>query len=220
MNLTPLGDQAILAHFATEPAAVAFAETMRSASWPEVIDIVPAYASVAVFFDLARIRHAEILARIKTLGINHSSAASIGCLHDIPCCYDRGPDLAHVAEQLRLSTTEVANLHSGTDYTIYAIGFCPGFPYLGYLPEALCGLARLATPRVRVPRGSVGLTGRQTGIYPLVRPGGWNLIGQTPFELVDVETGYFPLRVGDRIRFRPIPSSEFDRLLGTRLAVS
>ncbi len=219
MNLEPLGDQAILAHFGTESAAVTFDAAVRSANWPEVVDVVPAYTSVAVFYDLARIRHAELAARILALSINDSSTANIGRLHDIPCCYDRGPDLNHVAGQLRISPAEVVSLHSGTDYTVYAIGFCPGFPYLGYLPEALRGLPRLATPRVRVPRGSVGLTGRQTGIYPLERPGGWNLIGQTPLELVDVESNYFPLRVGDRIRFHAIGAAEFDRFQGSRLTV-
>ncbi len=220
MNLDPLGDQAVLAHFSTESAAVAFAAAVRLANWPEVVDVVPAYTSVAVFFDLARIRQAELAARIRALPISDSSTATAGRLHDIPCCYHRGPDLNHVAGQLGISPAEVVSLHSAADYNVYAIGFCPGFPYLGYLPEALCGLPRLATPRVRVPRGSVGLTGRQTGIYPLERPGGWNLIGQTPLELVDVESDYFPLRVGDRIRFRAIDEAEFDRLRNSRLAVS
>ena len=93
----------------------------------------------------------------------------------------------------------------------------PGFPYLGYLPEKLCGVPRLNSPRIRVEPGSVGLTGRQTGIYPLPRPGGWNLIGRTPLTLVDVADGYFPLRVGDRVRFSRIESSEYERLYGMRL---
>jgi inhibitor of KinA len=102
-------------------------------------------------------------------------------------------------------------------YTVYAIGFSPGFPYLGYLPEALCGVPRLDAPRVRVDAGSVGLTGRQTGIYPQVRPGGWNLIGRTPLRLVDIADGYFPLRTGDRVRFTRIDESTFQQLKGERL---
>jgi inhibitor of KinA len=220
MNIVPLGDQALLATFATETTALTFAEAVRSVAWPEIVDIVPAYVSVAVFYDFSRIRQTELRARMQALSLKQSSTATVGRLHDIPCCYERGPDLARVAQQTGLSPIEVAALHSGSDYTVYAIGFCPGFPYLGYLPEALSGLPRLSTPRVRVPRGSVGLTGRQTGIYPLERPGGWSLIGQTPLELVDVESDYFPLRVGDRVRFRPIDAAEFDRQLGARLAVS
>src|SRR5205814_3381261 len=116
-----------------------------------------------------------------------------------------------------LSPAEVVRLHAGTEYTVYAIGFCPGFPYLGYLPAALAGVPRLATPRLRVEPGSVGLTGRQTGIYTEARPGGWNLIGRTPLELVNVADGYFPLRTGDRVRFIRIDEAEFRRLQGRRL---
>ena len=106
---------------------------------------------------------------------------------------------------------------AATEYTVYAIGFCPGFPYLGYLPAPLCGVPRLASPRLRVEPGSVGLTGRQTGIYTEARPGGWNLIGRTPLVLVDVADGYFPLRTGDRVRFEPIDRADFVRLEGRRL---
>ena len=107
--------------------------------------------------------------------------------------------------------------HAGTDYVVYAIGFCPGFPYLGYLPPELCGVPRLPAPRLRVEAGSVGLTGRQTGIYTQARPGGWNLVGRTPLVLVDVADGYFPLRTGDRVQFERIDEAEFQRLQGQRL---
>jgi inhibitor of KinA len=103
------------------------------------------------------------------------------------------------------------------DYTVWAIGFCPGFPYLGYLCPELCGVPRLPSPRLRVETGTVGLTGRQTGIYTEPRPGGWNLIGRTPLELVNVKDGYFPLRTGDRVRFERIDEAEFGRLQGQRL---
>ena len=126
-------------------------------------------------------------------------------------------DLARVAESTGLAADEVIRLHTGTEYTVYAIGFCPGFPYLGYLPEPLCGVPRLEAPRLRVEPGSVGLTGRQTGIYTEARPGGWNLIGRTPLQLVNVVDGYFPLRTGDRIRFERIGTAEFRRLQGQRL---
>ena len=123
-------------------------------------------------------------------------------------------DLERVARHVRMSPEEVIRLHRGTEYTIYAIGFSPGFPYLGYLPDPLCGVPRLESPRPRVEPGSVGLTGRQTGVYPEARPGGWNLIGRTPLKLVDVVEGYFPLRTGDRVRFEPIDAAEFHRLRG------
>src|SRR5262249_51069967 len=207
----------VLAHFPTEAQALAFAAAVRAAGWPELVDVVPAYYSVAVYHDPARVDVAELKQRLAALPLNPSSATAVGRLHVIPCCYHLGPDLTRVAEQTRLRPSQVIELHAGSDYTVYAIGFCPGFPYLGYLPEALCGVPRLPSPRLRVPPGSVGLTGKQTGIYPLERPGGWNLIGQTPLELVHVADGYFPLPAGDRVRFAPIDKGEFERLKGKRL---
>ena len=128
--------------------------------------------------------------------------------------------MPRVAEYLELPAEEVIRQHTGTEYTVYAIGFCPGFPYLGYLPAALGGVPRLDQPRLRVEAGSVGLTGRQTGIYTEVRPGGWNVIGRTPLELVHVEDGYFPLRTGDKVRFERIGEADFQRLAGQRLRLS
>jgi inhibitor of KinA len=127
-------------------------------------------------------------------------------------------DLARVCEATKLSAEDVIRLHIATPYTVYAIGFVPGFPYMGYLPKELCGVGRLPSPRVRVEPGSVGLTGRQTGIYPLARPGGWNLIGRTPLVIVDVADGFFPLRVGDAVRFERIDEKQYRELEGERLA--
>jgi inhibitor of KinA len=125
--------------------------------------------------------------------------------------------MARVTEHTGRGAEEVIRLHTTTEYTVYAIGFCPGFPYLGYLPAPLCAVPRLPSPRLRVEVGSVGVTGRQTGIYTEPRPGGWNLIGRTPLALVDVADGYFPLRTGDRVRFERIDEAEYRRLEGERL---
>jgi len=217
MNLNPLGDQGILAAFATEAQALAFAAAVRAIDSPDILDVVSAYASVAVFHDATRTTVASLQARLQALPHEPSSAAVVGRLHAIPCCYELGPDLGRVAGHCRLTPSEVIDRHVGSDYAVHAIGFCPGFPYLGYLPEALSGVPRLSSPRLRVEAGSVGLTGRQTGIYPLPRPGGWNIIGLTPLELVSVEDGYFPLHTGDRVRFTPIDRHEYERLRGTRL---
>jgi inhibitor of KinA len=127
------------------------------------------------------------------------------------------PDLPRVCEHSGLAADEVIRLHTGTEYTVYAIGFVPGFPYLGYLPPELCGVGRLPSPRLKVEPGSVGLTGRQTGIYPLPRPGGWNLIGRTPLTIVDVADGVFPLRVGDRVKFERIDERRYREMEGVRL---
>jgi inhibitor of KinA len=125
--------------------------------------------------------------------------------------------MARVCGHTGLSADEVIRLHTATAFTVYAVGFVAGFPYLGYLPPRLCGVGRLESPRPRVDPGSVGLTGRQTGIYPVPRPGGWNLIGRTPLVIVDVADGFFPLRVGDAVRFERIDEAEYRRLVGQRL---
>src|SRR5438046_2880036 len=148
MNIFPLGDQGVLACFGTELEALAFAAAVSAARWPEIVDVVPAYFAVAVFHDPARVHLGPLERRLQSILITSSSAAPVGRLHVIPCCYDLGPDLARVAEQTRLSVDEVIALHSQTEYTVYAIGFCPGFPYLGYLSEPLCGVPRLPSPRL------------------------------------------------------------------------
>jgi inhibitor of KinA len=219
--LLPLGDQAVLAYFADESSALRFAAAARRGSPPWLADVVQAYASVALFFDPDRcdFRTAADHARRLAERADHAAEAPPGRLHVIPCCYERGPDLGRVAEQTGLTTDEVIRLHAGTEYVVYAIGFCPGFPYLGYLPPPLCGVPRLPAPRLRVEAGGVGLTGRQTGVYTLPRPGGWNLVGRTPLVLVDVAGGYFPIRTGDRVRFRRIDEAEYRNLDGKRLPV-
>jgi len=218
-SLVPLGDRALLAYFAAEDAAGRFAARVRRHNPPWLTDVVQAYASVAVFFDLDRIDCEEAAGHLRRWEAEGAAAdeAAPGRLHHIPCCYEMGPDLDRVARHGGLDREEVVRLHAATEYTVYAIGFCPGFPYLGYLPGPLCGVPRLDEPRLSVPAGSVGLTGRQTGIYTEVRPGGWNLIGRTPLCLVDVAGGYFPLRTGDRVRFARVDEDEFRRLSGRRL---
>jgi inhibitor of KinA len=218
-TLVPLGDQAALVYFADETAAQRFAAAVRRRNDPRLLDVVQAYTSVAVFFDLDQTDFAAVAEWLRplTAGEAAAPAPAEGPLHRIPCCYHLQVDLERVTRHTGLSAAEVIRLHSGTEYTVYAIGFSPGFPYLGYLPAALCGVPRLETPRKRVEPGSVGLTGRQTAIYPGATPGGWNLIGRTPLQLVDVRDGYFPLRTGDRVRFEPIEEAEFNRLRGRRL---
>ena len=258
MQCVPLGDQAILVYLADEPAAVRLAAAVRAAAPPWLHDVVPAYASVGVFFDADRIGVGEVMEWLGGMNPDPSprppppggegeEAPSRANPSDgvfqlerppsfspsppggggrgegsensflIPVCYEFGPDLAHVAAHLGLPAGEVIRLHTAAEYTVYAIGFVPGFPYLGYLPPGLCGVPRLTSPRLRVEPGSVGVTGRQTAVYPLARPGGWPLIGRTPLVLVDVADGFFPLRVGDRVRFARIDERRYRELEGERL---
>ncbi len=218
-SLQPLGEKAALAVCRDERAALRLADAVRRLAPPWLVDVVQAYMTVAVYFDLDRITFAEAAPVLRDLAASKGATdnRALGKHHVLPCCYEMQLDLEGVARRVGLSPSEVVRLHSATEYTIYAIGFSPGFPYLGYLPSPLCGVPRLETPRLRVEPGSVGLTGRQTGVYPEARPGGWNLIGRTPLTLVDVADGYFPLRTGDRVHFEPINAAEFRRLLGRRL---
>jgi inhibitor of KinA len=218
VNPLPLGDQAVLVYLPDEAAAWRFAAVARVADVPGRLDVVQAYASVAVFFDLGQTSFAAVADALRRLDADAADFTPPQTrTHDIPCCYEMQLDLARVAEHTGLAPEEVIRLHSTTEYTVYAIGFCPGYPFLGYLPPALCGVPRMPAPRLRVEPGTVGMTGRQTGIYPLPRPGGWNLIGQTPLVLVDPADNYFPLRVGDRVRFRRIDEAEYRRREGERL---
>jgi len=130
---------------------------------------------------------------------------------EIPVCYggDHGPDIAHVAQANGLTVEDVIRLHSETIYSIYMIGFTPGFCFLGGLPDEL-HTPRLETPRMRVPEGSVGIANAQTGIYPLMSPGGWQLIGRTPLRLFAPEKeNPFIYKTGDSIRFVPISTESY-----------
>jgi inhibitor of KinA len=214
----PLGDQAVMAYCADEIQALRFAGQVRRAMPAWCVDIVQAYVSVAVFYDIAALDFAEAASWLATVAIDDASAElAVSRLHVIPCCYDLGLDFERIEQHTHLSREAIIALHAGTIYTVYAIGFCPGFPYLGYLHAELAGMPRLASPRLRVEEGSVGLTGRQTGIYTEPRPGGWNIIGRTPLQLVDVKDDYFPLRTGDRVQFRRIDEREFREMAGMRL---
>jgi inhibitor of KinA len=216
MRFSPLGDQALMAYCDTESDASHLAAQIRRANPAWCVDVVQAYLSVAVFYDLAVIEYSRVADWIGQMDRAEGTSLE-GPLHTIPCCYELGLDLPRIEQHTGHGRDEIIALHSGTIYTVYAIGFCPGFPYLGYLPEAIQGVPRLTSPRVRVEAGSVGLTGRQTGIYTEPRPGGWNIIGRTPLTLVDVADAYFPLRTGDRVQFQRIDEARYEELRGERL---
>lgn len=214
-----IADMGILIRFDTEGACQAFSNKIKKAAYTWVLDVVPAYKAVAIYHNpesisLESLIH-EITSDLKITEITTPTQQSK--VVEVPCCYQLGADLEIVAELKGLTTKEVIRLHSETEYCVYAIGFSPGFPYMGYLPKELEGVPRLATPRLKVPAGSVGLTGIQTGIYPEQKPGGWHLIGQTPNLLVDILTQYFAFDIGDKVRFLPISKSVFKKLVGAKL---
>ena len=210
MRIQALGDAAILLRDLDCPAHL-LAAAIEEAQLPGVLEAVASYESVGVYFDPSLFDERQLT----TIQVNRSTGQ--GHLHEIPVCYDLGEDLLEISRHLGLKPVEVIELHSKPTYQCFAVGFCPGFPYLGYLPTELSGVSRRPAPRVRVEPGSVAITGRQTGIYPLQRPGGWSIIGRTPLCLVDVEGAYFPIRAGDSVRFRPISESEYLSRRGERL---
>lgn len=219
--IEPLGDRAFLAHFPAKSSAAGWAAAVRAQGIFGVTDVVLAYQSVAVFADpnradlpgLERFLRGVAAQRPEGSGRTHPAA---GRLVEIPVLYD-GVDLDWVASARRLDPAQVIALHAGVEYDVFAIGFVPGFPYAGYLPPALSGLPRRDAPRLNVPAGSVAIAGRQTGIYPTESPGGWHLLGRTPRCIADLNEGYFPIRAGDRLRFRPITAEEFEAQLHERL---
>ena len=207
IDLVPLGDRAYLARFPAEAGARAWASAARGAGLGGVVDVVLAYRSVAVFADPDRVDFEELESRLRSLA-PASEVIEAGSLVCLPVLYD-GEDLPVVAARLGLTVEQVVAEHASRDYDVFAIGFLPGFPYAGYLPPALSGLARREVPRTRVPAGSVAIAGRQTGVYPGESPGGWHLIGRTLVPIVDVGIRYFPIAAGDRLRFEPVGAEEF-----------
>src|SRR5262249_47019794 len=159
-SLAPMGDLACLLHLDDEEQAWRLASAVRTSSEPWIVDVVQAYRSVAVFFDLQQVRFAQAADRIQRLELTAANAPAISAtLHRIPCCYALEMDLDRVATITELPRDEIIRLHCERTYTVYAIGFCPGFPFLGYLPTELQRVPRLDSPRTRVEPGSVGMTG-------------------------------------------------------------
>jgi len=188
-----------------------------------IIDLVPSYASLLVIYNLYLTDHLAVRHRIKTL-LTHLASSSI--LEDastleskvvaLPAWYseESGPDLAALAEGAGLSVDEVIQLHSEMEYRVYAIGFAPGFAYLGEV-DARIAAPRLSTPRQKVPRGAIAIADRQTAVYPAVSPGGWNLIGLCPTRMFNPDADpTMPVQVGDRVRFEPISRDAFLELGG------
>jgi len=211
----PLGDRAFIAHFASERAAAGWAAAVRGREWPGVTDVVLAYRAVAVFADPETLDPADLESRLAGIAPAGDSRGP-GKLVVIPVFYD-GADLEDVAARLELARDDVTQAHCSVEYDVFAIGFLPGYPYAGYLPLVLSGLPRRDVPRLRVPAGSVAIAGRQTGIYPRESPAGWHVLGTTPLCIADIETNYFPIAAGDRIRFEPISAAEFEARRHERL---
>ena len=185
---------------------------LERAPFPGLIELVPTYRSLALYFDPTRTETEGLFNRIEELALAvEESSSDEGQVMIVPVLYGsgEGPDLEDVARHSGLSPDEVIGRHCGRDYYCYMLGFTPGFPYLGGMDKSIA-MPRLATPRTLIPAGSVGIADRQTGIYPIDSPGGWRLIGQTPLRLFDPE-GISPILIeaGLWIRFRPVERREY-----------
>ncbi|MEP1217384.1 MAG: 5-oxoprolinase subunit PxpB [Marinobacter sp.] len=192
----------------------ALAEECESAFGDALVDLVPSYTTLLVVFDPLRITPCEarqtLLDILTTL--RPAEAGASGKLHELPTWYSShtGPDLQRVADLSDLSVEAVIEAHSSREYRVFALGFAPGFAFMGLLDTALT-CPRLDTPRQKVPAGSVAIAGQQTAAYPVVTPGGWNLIGRTPTRLFDRNReGLSLLRVGDRVRFVAVNQDTFE----------
>lgn len=222
MEIRTAGENALIAYLgeAIDEAVLGRVQRFAAALAPrlgrELTDLIPAYHSLTLVYHPRRISRSALVRLLREIDLEDAPPPA-GRLHELPVWYGApgAPDLPRVAERAGLSEAEVVALHSNTAYRVYAIGFAPGFAYLGIVDPRLA-TPRLATPRLRVPAGAVGIADRQTAVYPLPSPGGWNLIGRCPLPLFDPRrTPPTPFAVGDRVRFRPIGEAEF-RALGGR----
>ncbi|MFC4023520.1 5-oxoprolinase subunit PxpB [Oceanobacillus longus] len=189
-----------------------FCMYLKEENIPGVIEWIPTYTAVSIIYDPYYILYDSLKKRIESMQ-NQLSAIELPAAEviHIPVLYggEKGPDLEQVAYLNGLDESEVISIHSGTDYLIYMMGFIPGFPYLGGMSDKIAA-PRLSNPRPKIPLGSVGIAGEQTGIYPLESPGGWQIIGQTPLKIYDPnrETPIL-LRAGNYVRFFAINAAEF-----------
>ena len=197
----------------TGAGVAALEQAVHRAHLIGIIETVPAFASLLVRYDPLQTDYDDVSAALCRLaGDIEAGKGQAGRTVDVPVCYGGayGEDLPAVARHAGLSEEEVIHLHSGRTYRIYMLGFLPGFPYLGGLDERLF-TPRLPTPRTRIPAGSVGIGGQQTGIYPMESPGGWQLIGRTPLRLSSLDRE-LPYAAGDSIRFVPIDARAFEQI--------
>lgn len=205
---------------AIDPATVSRVQALRervlAARLPGLTDCVPAYAALLLTFAPRALDPEGALAAVRALlALPLTDPASAPREVRLPVCYEEphAPDLGDVAAHAGLTRAQAVALHSGALYTVAFLGFAPGFPYLLGLPPRLA-LARLASPRPRVAAGSVAIGGPQAGIYPAPTPGGWRLVGRTPVTLFHPERAAPALlRPGDRVRFDPVDTAAFERLL-------
>lgn len=216
----PAGDTALVVEFGREidravsERVLGLRDRVQAAALAGVVELVPSFRSLMVHYDPVRTSSARLTSSLRELLQSRGSAERPTRLWRIPVCYEgqHAPDLEEVARRTGMDAAAVVRLHAQTRYHVYMIGFLPGYPYLGDLPEAL-RLPRRSDPRVRVPAGAVAIAAGMTGVYPVESPGGWHLIGNTPVRLFDAAQPQPALLApGDAVCFEPISAVEHDRL--------
>lgn len=218
MELHNAGENALMLYLgeATSPEVSASVQAatraVESVLGDDLVDLVPSYASLLIIYNAMLTDHMSVAHRVRgCLDSLESVLQDEGREVVLPVYYhpEVGEDLESLSDRARLTTGELIELHCSTEYRVYAIGFAPGFAYLGEVDERIAA-PRLATPRQRVPRGAVAIADRQTAVYPAASPGGWNLIGRCPVRMFDPSAEpAMPVSVGDRVRFEPIARERF-----------
>jgi len=232
LHIKPLGDSALVVQIANEvnetvhKKVMQFMQVIEQQPFEGFLEAVPTYTNVTVCYNPLKVssvygksqtafEHVRTFLQ-KYLQTSQSSIKEKSRMVEIPVLYggDYGPDLDLVAHRNQLSTEEVIRIHSERDYLVYMIGFAPGFPYVGGMDERI-EAPRKENPRQSIPAGSVGIAGKQTGIYPFESPGGWQIIGRTPAQLFLPESNPPTLiQPGDRLRFVPIDEAEYVKRVG------
>ena len=227
-RIRPAGDQALLVEFGAEISPQInrrvheFARRATVRTIPGIGEIVPSYSSVLVYYDTQLLSFPGAVSWVKEfLAPQPLEIEPISQAKEVPILYggEFGPDISFVADHNQITIEEVIRLHKGERYLVYVVGFSPGFAAMGTLPSKIQA-PRLASPRTKVPAGSVGIGGAQTGIYAVESPGGWQLIGRTPLALFDLRQNppsFF--QAGDYARFYPIDEKEFLKISKSKMSV-
>ena len=226
ISINDASENSIIVYFGSETSDSisnqinAFCIHMKTNYQTYIIDLISSYASVLLIFDVPNVSHSEIkrIVRASLAKLEKSSKKS-GISEEkqvitLPVLYggENGPDLSTIAKNAGISEREVISIHESKPYLVYAIGFAPGFAYLGEVDPKIAS-PRLETPRQTVPKGAVAIADRQTAVYPAESPGGWNIIGICPIPMFNsLSPPYMPVSVGDTVKFESIDENHFDKI--------